>query len=281
MQLDTYCKNTWCPGCGNFGILTALKQAIVDLEKQGIGREKIVLTTGIGCHGKIVDYLNINTFYSLHGRPVACANGIKLANPDLKVIVCSGDGDSYNEGISHLIHSAKRNIDITVLIHDNRTFALTTGQFTSTSPKGFKGKSTPEGNVEEPFNPLQLILDAGGTFIARGYSAKVEHLKELIVKGVRHKGFSFIEVLQPCVSFFNSYSFYQERIYEMERENYSKEEALKKIREWNYNGEDSKIPIGIFYQVQKLTYEEQLLEGLNPSKRERRVDIKKALEKHI
>ncbi len=282
-NFDTYAQNTWCPGCGNFNILQAFKNAVNDLIAKGVPKENIVFTTGIGCHAKIFDYLNLNSFYSLHGRAVATAEGIKLGNPALKVITFSGDGDSYDEGLDHLIHAAKRNIDITVLIHDNRVFALTTGQFTATSPKGFKGKSTPEGSIEEPFNPLELMLASGATFIARAYSPKIEHLKELIIKGVEHKGFSFIEVLQPCISLFNTYQFYQEKVYELEEENLtSKERALKKIQEWDYkNGENAKIPIGIFYKVQKPTYEEELLKELNSSKRNGGVNIKKILEEHL
>ena len=283
MNLDTYCKNTWCPGCGNFGILSALKQAVGDLLEKGVKKENIVLVSGIGCHAKIVDYLNLNTFYSLHGRPVASAEGIKLGNPELKVIVSSGDGDSYDEGISHLIHAAKRNIDITVLIHDNRNFALTTGQFTATSPKGFKGRSTPRGSIEDPFNPLKLMLSANATFISRSYAGKPEHLKNLILEGIEHKGFSFIEVLQPCVSFFNTYQFYNEKIYELkEHDPSSEKEALKRMEEWNYDGdENNKIPIGVFYKVQKPAYNELLLEGLNPSKREREIELDKVLDSHI
>jgi len=282
LKLDTYCKNTWCPGCGDFGILQALKQAIVSLVKEGMPKENFVLTSGIGCHAKIVDYLNLNTFYSLHGRPVASAEGIKLGNPDLKVIAFSGDGDSYDEGISHLIHAAKRNIDITVIVHDNRNFALTTGQFTATSPKGFRGRSTPKGSIEEPFNPLELMLASGATLIARSYSAKIEHLKNLIIEGTKHKGFSFIEVLQPCVTFFNSYQFYNEKVYEMkDHGSNSKKEALNKIKEWNYNNEDSKIPIGIFYRIQKPSYEKELLGGLNPSKRKKELQLRETLKSFI
>ena len=281
-NLSTYCRNTWCPGCGDFGILSALKQAVLSLEEKGIGKEKIVLTTGIGCHAKIVDYIDVNTFYSLHGRSIPPAEGIKLANPDLSVIALSGDGDSYDEGISHLIHAAKRNIDITVIIHDNRNFALTTGQFTATSPKGFKGKSTPQGSVEEPFNPLRLMLSCGATFIARSYSAKLEHLKNIIIKGVSHKGFSFIEVLQPCVSFFNTYQSYNEKLYEIEDQTSGlKKEACEKIDEWDYNNEDKKIPIGIFYEKEKNSYDKSLLEGLNPSKRDKNISLKKILADHI
>lgn len=283
LDLDTYCKNTWCPGCGNFGILEALKQAVGTLLEKGIKKENIVVVSGIGCHAKIVDYLNLNTFYSLHGRPVASAEGIKIGNPELNVLACSGDGDSYDEGISHLIHAAKRNIDITVLIHDNRNFALTTGQFTATSPKGFKGRSTPKGSIEEPFNPLKLMLSVNATFIARSYAGKPEHLRKIILEGIEHKGFSFIEVLQPCVSFFNTYQLYNEKIYELKEHNSSlQKEALKKIEEWNYNGDkESRIPIGVFYETQKPSYNELLLGELNPSKRKEGVGIEEVLDSHI
>jgi len=282
-MFDINIQNTWCPGCGNFGILETFKKAVVDLEKKGTKRENIVFTAGIGCHAKIFDYLNLNSFYGLHGRAVATAEGIKLANPNLKVVVFSGDGDSYNEGISHLIHAAKRNIDITVIIHDNRIFALTTGQFTATSPKGLKGKSTPNGSIEEPFNPLELMLASGATFIARGYSAKTEHLKNLIVRATEHKGFSFIEVLQPCISLFNNYQFYQKRIYETNEKNLdSKESAMKKIQEWDYkNGENKKIPIGVIYQIQKPSYDELSLKNLNITKNKKERNIEKVLKNHL
>jgi len=264
MELNTYAKNTWCPGCGNFGILIALKQAISSLVAGGIAKEKIVAVSGIGCSSKIIDYLNLNSFSSLHGRLVVSAEGIKLGNPGLEVMVFAGDGGTYNEGISHLIHAAKRNSNITVLIHDNRNFALTTSQFTATSPKGFKGKSTPEGSVEEPLNPLKLMLASKATFIARGYSSKTEHLRGLIIAGVQHKGFSFIEVLQPCISFFNTSQFYNARVYEMKGDNLTSEkEALKKIGEWDYDKNNTKIPIGIFYKIQKPTYGESLFKYLD------------------
>lgn len=281
-NFDTNTQNTWCPGCGNFGILEAFKKAVIELEKKGTPKENIAFTTGIGCHAKIFDYVNLNSFYGLHGRAVATAEGIKLANPHLKVIAFSGDGDSYNEGISHLIHAAKRNIDITVIIHDNRIFALTTGQFTATSPKGLKGKSTPEGNIEDPFNPLELMLASGATFIARGYSPRAEHLKNLIVKAIEHKGFSFIEVLQPCISLFNTYPFYQERIYQIEEKNLdSREKAIEKIQEWDYkDGENKKIPIGVIWQVQKPSYDELLLKNITKANRKKEINIEKTLKNH-
>jgi len=279
LKLDTYAENTWCPRCGNFGILAALKEVISSLVEKGLPKENIVVVSGIGCSSKIIDYLNLNTFSSLHGRPIVSAEGIKAGNPNLKVIVCAGDGGIYNEGISHLVHAAKRNTDITVLVHNNRNFALTAGQFTATSPKGFKGKSAPEGSIEKPFNPLKLMLASNATFIARGYSAKINHLKDLIIKGVEHKGFSFIDILQPCVSFFNTYQLYNEKVYEEKNENLTSEkEALKKAGEWNYGKDNSKIPIGIFYEIQRPVYEKELLGNLIPAKRTKKVDFKKVLE---
>ena len=256
-NLLTLAKITWCPGCTNFAILTALKKAVLELEKRGIRRENIVFTTGIGCHGKFFDYLNLNSFYGLHGRSIPLCEGIKLANPNLKVFAIVGDGDAYNEGLSHLIFAAKRNIDISVFVCDNRNFALTVSQFTATSPKGFKGSSTPKGSLEEPFNPLELVFSAGATFIARGYALKIEALKDLILKAILHKGFSFLEILQPCITFFDLRKFYQERIYELKEENLEdRESALKKIKEWDYKNENRKIPLGIFYKIEKPTFDD-------------------------
>lgn len=263
-ELNTSAENTWCPGCGNFGILSALKTALSLLTDKGVKKETFVLVGDIGCGSKITDYLNINSFYSLHGRAIAVGEGIKLGNPHLNVIVSMGDGGVYDEGISHLIHAAKRNSDILLLVHDNRNFALTTSQFTATSPYGFKGRSTPEGSIEYPINPLELMLASGATFIARSYSAKLDHLTDLIVKGIQHKGFSFIEVLQPCPTFFNTYEQYNKTVYEVKETDLdSKEKALQKIQEWDYNREQTKIPIGIFYKIQKPTYNQLLFENLN------------------
>lgn len=252
-KIDTNEKNTWCPGCGNFGIMAAFKKAL-----EGEDLKKIVITSGIGCHAKIFDYLNLNAFYSLHGRAICAAEGIKLGNPKLKVVAFTGDGDSLDEGISHLIHAAKRNSDITVILHNNRLFALTTGQFTAASPKGFKGKSTPNGSPEDPLNPLELMLSSNATFIARSYSGNIKHLEETIKKAMQHKGFSFVEVLQPCVSFFDTSAFYSKNTYELKEENLdSKKEALKKISLWDYS-DSKKVPLGVFYEIKKKPFFEEL-----------------------
>ncbi len=260
-NLSTNAKNTWCPGCGNFGILAATKQAFNELEEKGIKKEDIAITGGIGCHAKIIDYLNVNSFYSLHGRPIPPASGIKLANDNLKVLAFGGDGDTYNEGISHLIHAAKRNTDITVVVHENRNFALTTGQFTGTSPEGFKGGSTPEGSVEEPFNPLALMMASEASYIARGYSSDINQLKELLVGAIEHEGFSYVEVLQPCVIWLDTTEDYREKVYKLEdHDPTDKEAAEKKIKEWDYHN-DAKIPTGLFYKEDREVFEKELYRG--------------------
>jgi 2-oxoglutarate ferredoxin oxidoreductase subunit beta len=207
-DLTTYAQNTWCTGCGNFGILGAFKKAVRRLESEGVPRRDLAIVTGIGCHGKIFDYLKLNGFYSLHGRSVATAQGMKLGNPPLKVVAFVGDGDAYGEGIAHLVFAAKRNADITVIVHNNGTYGLTTGQATPTSRRGFRGPSTPRGTVEDPLNPLALMLTAGATFVARGYPMKLDHLVDLMVRAVSHEGFSLLDVLQPCVTFNNTYELY-------------------------------------------------------------------------
>ena len=277
-KLETNTINTWCPGCGNFGILQAVKLAVNDLILKGTPREKIVVVSDIGCNSKIVDYLNLSSFYSLHGRSIITAMGIKMANPELKILVFIGDGAAMDEGISHLIHAAKRNSDINVIMHNNRLFALTTGQFTAVSPKGLKGKSTPEGSIEEPINPLELMMASKSSFIARGYSAKIEHLKNLIIEAVNHEGFSFIEVMQPCISFFNNINFLNEKVYEaVNLELSSREKALTLIKEWNY-GEEGKIPLGIFYKKDRPSYEKEMKKHLVENKKP---EIEKCLKTHL
>lgn len=254
-DLGTYAKNTWCPGCGNFAILNSIKSVLKVLAEENTPLENVVLVSGIGCHAKIVDYINVNSFYSIHGRAVPVAEGIKLANSNLKVIGFAGDGDTYGEGLEHLLFAAKRNIDITMIIHNNRVYGLTTGQYTPTSPLGFKGRSTPKGTLELPLNPLEIMLASGATFIARGYSHGLELLKNLFKEAILHKGFALIDVLQVCVTFYNMYEYYNKKVYELKEHNvqdYS--EALKKIREWDYNS-DAPIGLGVFYKKEIPTFE--------------------------
>jgi 2-oxoglutarate ferredoxin oxidoreductase subunit beta len=247
-QIITDAQNTWCPGCGNFSIQHTLKNILTEMEQEGKSLDDVVLVTGIGCHAKIADYFNINSFYSIHGRAIPVATAIKLGNPRLTVICCSGDGDSYAEGLDHLIFAAKRNIDITVIIHNNRVYGLTTGQYTPTSPLGFKGKSTPGGTAEYPFNPVELMLASGASYVARGYTKNMDLLKKLISEGMVHRGFAFIDVLQICATFFPAADYYTPRVYELSGHDRSSfESACVKAREWDYNS-DSRIALGTFFQ---------------------------------
>lgn len=277
-NLGTYAANTWCPGCGNFAILNAIKAVLGNLNEDGLPLENVVIVSGIGCHAKIADYINVNTFYSIHGRVFPPAEGMRLANPNLKVIGHAGDGDAYGEGIEHLIFAAKRNINMTAIIHNNRVYGLTTGQYTPTSPLGFKGRSTPMGTKELPINPLELMLSSGATFLARGASHGLELLKKIFKEAILHKGFALVDVLQPCVTYYNMYEYYDKRVYELKNHepgDYNK--ALAKIREWDYN-KDSPIALGVFYKSERPT-----LEGRSSGPEGKGVDrnakINKILEK--
>ncbi len=276
-DLGTYAENTWCPGCGNFGILNAFKRAVKTLEKEGIGREKIAISTGIGCHGKIFDYLHLNGLYSIHGRSMATVQGMKIANPELRVIAFAGDGDAFGEGIAHLLFAAKRNANITVIVHDNGVYGLTTGQFTPTSEKGFKGPSTPKGSIEEPLNPLSLMLETGATFVARGYPGKLGHLADLMTEAVQHEGFSFVDVLQPCVTFHNTYEKYNDLVEVLDRTPESYDDAMKAAKR------EDRLPIGILYKKKKPVFHRELYGDWNPVKNklfkeERRKKIKELLK---
>jgi len=280
-DLNTPAKSTWCPGCGNFSILSAMRTVLAELDGEGFPIEKVVLVAGIGCHAKIVDYMNVNSFYSIHGRALPVATAIKLANPDLKVICFSGDGDSLAEGLDHLIFAAKRNIDITLILHDNRVYGLTTGQYTPTSPLGFKGKSTPAGSKERPLNPPDLMLASGASFIARGYTHGIEQLQKLFREAILHKGFSFVDVLQVCVSYFNMYESYNKMTYEIQGNNTgSFEEAQKIIRSWSYDSLEKPIPLGKFYDIDAPRLDQAFLE-FKPNPAGRDAKIKATLEDFI
>lgn len=254
-DLKTPKTNTWCPGCGNFGILMAFKKALIELNME---REEAVLVSGIGCHGKMVNYVNINGFHGIHGRVLPLAQGIKLSNPKLKVVGFAGDADQYNEGWGHFAHAVRMNIDMTLIVHDNMVLGLTTGQATSTSQQGFKSKSTPFGVIPPMLNPVAHALVSDGTFVARGFSGDMFHLKNLIVEAIKHRGFAFIDVFQPCVTFnyLNTYEWFRQRVYKLEEEDHDvtdRRKALEKALEWG-----DRIPIGIFYNKERPTYRDNL-----------------------
>jgi 2-oxoglutarate ferredoxin oxidoreductase subunit beta len=244
----------WCPGCGNFGILKALNRALIEMK---IEPHQVLLVSGIGQAGKLPHYTKGNVFNSLHGRPVPPAIGAKIANSELIVIAVSGDGDAYGEGGNHFIHGARRNHDITYLVHNNQVYGLTKGQASPTSDIGFVTKTTPEG-ATNPVNPIALAIVSGASFVSRGFAGDMDHLANLIKKGITHRGFALIDILQPCVSFNhkNTYQWYKERVYKLQDKRYDpgdKKAALEKALEWG-----DKIPIGVIYEEDLPVYEDEL-----------------------
>lgn len=245
----------WCPGCGNFGILTALKKALVEL---GRPAKDILLCSGIGQAAKLPHYIKCNCFNGLHGRAIPVAAAAKMANRELTVIVTTGDGDCYGEGGNHFIHNIRRNIDITVIVHDNQIYGLTKGQASPTTDEGYVTKVQSHGVILERFSPLEIAISLGAGFVARAYSADTDFLSELILEGINHKGFSLIDVLQPCPSFNkkNTYQWYSKRIYKVKDDTsynpHDKIAAFKKASEW-----EDKIPLGIIYKDGHKTYTEK------------------------
>ncbi len=244
----------WCPGCGNYSILIALKQALAELNCK---KEDVVIVSGIGCSGKYFQYVDTYGIESIHGRALPVAMGIKLANNNLKVIVIGGDGDGYGIGMAHFVHHMRRNIDLTYIVCDNQIYGLTTGQTSPTSNLGVKTKSTPRGNIEEPVNPLGIALSSGATYIARGFSAEIDHLKNLIKGAIMHRGFSFVDIFQPCVTFnkHNTYKWFQERVYKLEENGYdptTEDDAFRHAIDLK------KLAIGLFYIEEKPPYDSLL-----------------------
>ncbi len=236
-------ETAWCPGCGNFGILNAVKHAMVGL---GLEPHQVLMVSGIGQAGKLPHYTQGNVFNSLHGRALPVALGAKLANPELTVIVFGGDGDGYSEGGNHSLHSMRRNHDITYVVHDNQIYGLTKGQASATTDEGYVSKTTPHG-ADSPINPIAFAIVAGATFVARSFAGEPDHLADMIAHAVRHKGFSMVDVLQPCVSFNrkNTWEWYQQRAYRIENDYdpTDRTAALTRAMEWG-----DKIPLGVIYR---------------------------------
>ncbi|MEQ1856789.1 MAG: 2-oxoacid:ferredoxin oxidoreductase subunit beta [Longimicrobiales bacterium] len=201
----------WCPGCGDFGVLNALQRAVFEL---GLQPHQLMVVSGIGCSSNLPGYINANGMHTLHGRSLPFATGAKLGNHELTVIATGGDGDGYGIGGNHLMHTARRNIDLTYIVMDNQIYGLTTGQISPTSRPGMKTKSTPTGSIEWPINPLTSAIMNGATYVARGFSGDPKQLTELMKGGIQHKGFALIDVFSPCVTFNhdNDYPFFKERV---------------------------------------------------------------------
>lgn len=248
----TQIQPTWCPGCGNFGVRTALAQALEELK---LPSHQLLMFTDVGCSGNQSSWYQMYTFHSLHGRSLPPAIGAKIVNPKLTILVQAGDGAAYGEGTNHLVHASRKNINLTYLVHNNQRYSLTTGQATPTTDLGSKTKSTPTGAVEPPLNPLALAIASGATFVARAFSNDIPHLKEIIIAAIQHQGFALIDILQPCAIFNkdNTTDWFKEHVYKLENyDTKNKLEAFKHAQEWNHDS-NNKIPVGIFYQEQKLT----------------------------
>lgn len=246
---------TWCPGCGDFGIWASLRQALVEL---ALPEEEVVLVYGVGCSGNMADFNRVYGFHALHGRAIGNAEAIKLANHKLKVIVIAGDGDTYGEGMNHFLTAVRGNHDITLIVHDNQVYGLTTGQNSPTTTKGTKTKSSPLGVVDNPVNPIGLALSADGTFAARGYAGKIPHLTNLMKQAIMHPGFSLVDVFQPCVTFnkVNTHQWFQAKIYDLQEAGH---DIHNRELAWQKTFEFDNMPIGIFYQhTESVPYHAQL-----------------------
>ncbi len=245
----------WCPGCGDFGLLTAVKQAIIEL---GLYPHEVMTISGIGCSSNLPGYINAYGMHTLHGRALAVATGAQLANHKMKVIATGGDGDGFGIGGNHFVHSMRRNVDLTYIVMDNQIYGLTTGQISPTSTKGMKTKSTPDGSVENPINPIPLAIAAGATYVARGFTGQVKHLVELIKGGIQHKGFAFIDAFSPCVTYNhdNSHEFFKQRTQKLEEMGHNPTDfslAMEKAYMWG-----EVIPIGLFWKRDDLPSLDQL-----------------------
>lgn len=235
----------WCPGCGDFSVLASLQQALAEL---GIQPHEAIVISGIGCSSNLPGYIGTYGMHTLHGRALAVATGVALANHELKVIATGGDGDGYGIGGNHFVHTMRRNVDLTYIVMDNQIYGLTTGQCSPTSAKGMKTKSTPFGNVENPINPIPIAIVAGATYVARGFSGNQKHLVELIKGGITHKGFALIDVFSPCVTYNkdNTYQWFRPRVKPLEEMGHDPtnfQAAIEQALMWG-----DEIPIGLFWK---------------------------------
>jgi len=276
-DLETGEKCTWCPGCGNFGIWLAVKKAIVELK---LDPEKVLIVYGIGCSGHMCNFVKTYGFEGLHGRPIPVAVGAKLAKHDVHVIVVAGDGDTYGEVINHLTSAMRGNHDITVLVHNNKVYGLTTGQASPTSDHNYKSKSTPRGMIEMPVNPMALGLASNASFLAKGFSGDVEFLKETIKEAIQHKGFSLVDVFQNCISFNhqNTIMWYKNRVYKA-----PKHDLTDKAKAFKLALQEEKLPIGVLYKKSRPSYEDELpqLKASTQFDKGAKTDLKGVMDKFV
>lgn len=246
---------TWCPGCGDWAIGMGIKKA---LSAKGYSPSDIMVVFDIGCSGNMNDFLNAYAVHGLHGRSVPVAVGMKIANHTMPVFVIGGDGGLYGEGGNHFLHACRGNHDITMIVHDNNVYGLTTGQVAPTAETGYKSKSTPEGIIEQPVNPLTLAISQGATFVAQAFAGNLDHLQGILEKAIEHKGFSLVNILQPCVTFnkIDTYQYYFEKAYMLDEshEQTDIDEALKKASEILFE----KFPLGIIYKADRQVFHEKI-----------------------
>lgn len=245
---------TWCPGCGNFGLWQALKAAYA---ASGLSFEQLAVVWGIGCHGNGADFTRCQGFHALHGRALPSASGLQLSNPELKVVVEMGDGDGYGIGLGHFAHSCRRNIDLTVIAHDNQIYGLTTGQASPTTEQGMRTVSTPTGVLEQPVNTIGLAVAEGATFVARGFTGDVPHLTALIGEALAHHGFAVVDVFQPCVTWnrLNTSAWFRERVYKLDESGWDPSDrsralelSLTTFHDMTCTPEQCRLPIGVIYR---------------------------------
>jgi 2-oxoglutarate ferredoxin oxidoreductase subunit beta len=285
-EFETPNKPTWCPGCGNFNMWKAIKTAYAELDLEF---EDFAVVWGIGCHGNGADFTRAQGFHALHGRALPVATGLALSNPDLKVIVEMGDGDGYGIGLGHFVHSVRRNIDLTAIVHDNQIYGLTTGQASPTSDRLMETVSTPHGVLEQPVNALGLALANQATFVARGSAGDPKHLTELVRRAIEHKGFALVDVFQPCITFnkIDTAAFFRDRVYKLEDEGWDATDraaamklSLSTFHELTCSPEECRLPIGVYYEETGApTYQDGLPQLDRPAWQRAQVprDIGKAL----
>ncbi len=262
-KFDNKVENTWCPGCGNFGIQSALKTALTEL---GLNPEDVLLVSGIGQAAKMPHYIHANGLNGLHGRGLPLAFGAYVANPDLKIFLSTGDGDAYGEGGNHLIHAIRRNPNIVHMVHNNQVYGLTKGQASPTTAKGQVTSLQQTGVRLNPLNPIAMAISLGASFIARSFAGDQAHLAEMIKEATNHNGYALIDILQPCVTFnkVNTYKWYKDRIYTLEAtyDPSSITAAFAKSLEWGDDG----IPVGVLYKNEQPEFLERVdhLKSLKP-----------------
>ncbi|WP_281887528.1 2-oxoacid:ferredoxin oxidoreductase subunit beta [Paenibacillus sp. YYML68] len=254
-------KPNWCPGCGDFSVQAAIQRAAANV---GLEPEQLAIVSGIGCSGRISGYINAYGFHGVHGRSLPIAQGLKMANRELTVIAAGGDGDGFAIGMGHTVHAIRRNINITYIVMDNQIYGLTKGQTSPRSAEGFKTKSTPSGSIESALSPLEVAIAAGASFVAQSFSSNLKQLTSLIEEGMKHEGFSFINVFSPCVTFnkVNTYEWFKENIVDLEET--PDYDASNRVMAMNKIMETNSLVTGLIYQDKSKPSYENLVKGFKP-----------------